>query len=48
VVDTSGYTASNCITMIEHIAKNVDGSSYGQILGIILAFVEKKIKNHTK
>jgi len=34
--------------MNEHIEENVQGSSYGQILGIILAFVGKKSKNHTK
>jgi hypothetical protein len=28
--------------MYEHIVKNVEGSSYGQILGTILAFDEKK------
>jgi hypothetical protein len=47
VVGTLDYTASKCITMNEHIVKNVEGSSYGQILGIILTFVEKKRKNHT-
>jgi hypothetical protein len=34
--------------MYEHIVKNVEGSSYGQILGIILAFVEKKRKKSHK
>jgi len=34
--------------MYEHIVKNVEGSSYGQILGIILAFVEKKRKKITQ
>jgi len=30
--------------MNEHIVKNVEGKSYGQILGIILAFVGQKEK----
>jgi hypothetical protein len=46
VVGTSDYTAMNCTTMNEHIVKNVKGSSYGQILGIILAFFKKKRKSH--
>lgn len=46
MVGTSDYTAMNCTTMNEHIVKNVKGSSYGQILGIILAFFKKKRKSH--
>jgi len=34
--------------MNEHIVKNVEGNSYGQILGIILAFVKRKRKNSHK
>lgn len=48
MVGTSDYTASNCTTMNEHIVKNVEGNSYGQILGIILAFVKRKRKNSHK